>query len=80
MYSNGIDSFLYADRNGISDRDILIQAEAINRKHDLERRWGTGYRTISSPRELYELYNSFLDNTHPSGERVRYVSPLLERP
>lgn len=79
LYANLIDSFLYANRNGISDTDILSQSEAINQKHDLERRWGTGYRTISSPRELYELYNAFIHNTHPSGERVRYVSPLLKR-
>lgn len=79
QYSNGIDSFLYAERNGISDTDILRQAEAISQKHDLERRWGTGYRTISSPRELFDLYNGFIENTHPAGERVQYVSPLLKR-
>ena len=78
-YSNGIDSLLYANRKGISDTEILDQAEAISRKHDLETRWGRGYRTISSPRELYALYNAFVHNTHPPGERVRYVSPLSKR-
>ena len=79
MYTNVLDSLAYANNNGISDRDILTQAEALNQKYDLERRWGAGYRTITSPKELYELYTSFLENTHPSGERVRYISPLLKR-
>ena len=79
LYTNVLDSLAYANNNGISDRDILSQSEALNQKHDLERRWGAGYRTITSPRELYELYTSFLQDTHPSGERVRYVSPLLKR-
>jgi hypothetical protein len=76
-YSNGIESLLYANRHGISDTDILVQAEAINQKHDLERRWGKDYRIISSPRELHELYDAFLHDTLPPGQRVRYVSPLL---
>ena len=76
LYTNGIDSLAYAKSNGISDSDILTQAEALNQKYDLERIWGEGYRTISSTREVHELYTSFLQDTHPSGERVRYISPL----
>jgi Protein of unknown function (DUF2855) len=78
LYANLIDSYLYANHHGISDRDILDKSEALNKKHDLERRWGNRYRTISSPRELYELYTGFINNTHPSGERVQYVSPLMK--
>ena len=79
-YSNGIDSLLYANRNGISDMDILRHAEALDQKYDLERRWGKGIRTISSSREVFDLYDAFIHDTHPPGERVRYVSPLLMRP
>lgn len=79
LYTNVIDALHYANSNGISDGDILTRSELLNQKYGLEQRWGEGYREIRTPRELYELYVSFLENTHPSGARVRYVSPLLPR-
>ena len=75
-YTNLVDSYIYARRHSVSDAEILSESRALNQKYELEKLWTSNVRQISSNRDLYALYNSFIHNTQPSGEKVMYRSPL----
>ena len=78
FYSNLADSYIYQIRNGISDADMLEQCLNMIEKYDLERQWYTDARVIFSSKELFELYQAYINNTH-TGEKMVYESPLLKR-
>ena len=45
-------------------------------KYDLEKQWYTGVRKVSRSKDLFDLYQAYVNNTH-SGEKVVYQSPVL---
>jgi uncharacterized protein DUF2855 len=77
-YSNLADSYVYQIRNGITDAEMLDQTRCMIEKYDLEAQWYSGAREISTSKELFELYQAYVNNTH-NGERVVYRSPLYQK-
>jgi hypothetical protein len=75
FYSNLADSYVYQIRNGITDAEMLEQCDKLIQKYDLEKRWYTGARVISSSKELFDLYHAYMENSH-TGEKMIYRSPL----
>jgi|GEM_PF-543994 len=78
FYSNLADSYIYQIRNGISDAEMLQQCRDMIEKYDLEKQWYSGARVISSSKELFDLYQAYMNNSH-TGEKMIYESPLLKR-
>jgi hypothetical protein len=78
FYSNLVDSHCYQIEQGVSDSEILQFFKMLAAKHELEAQWTKGIKQVSSNAELASLYQSFLDNTQKSGEKVVYQSPLLD--
>jgi len=77
FYSNLADSYIYQIRNGISDAEMLEQCLNMIEKYDLEKQWYSGARDISSSKELFDLYQAYMNNSH-TGEKMIYKSPLLK--
>ena len=76
LYSNLADSYIYQIRSGITDNEMLEQCRSMINKYDLEKQWYTGVRKVSKSKDLFDLYQAYVNNTH-SGEKVVYQSPLL---
>jgi len=76
LYSNLADSYVYQIRSGITDAQMLEQCRSMIDKYDLEKQWYTGVRKVSKSKDLFDLYQAYVNNTH-SGEKVVYQSPLL---
>ncbi len=77
FYTNLADSYVYQIRNGISDAEMLDQTRSMIKKYNLEALWYSDLRTISTSKEMFDLYHAFMNNTH-TGERVAYQSPLYK--
>ncbi|MFC4698974.1 DUF2855 family protein [Glaciecola siphonariae] len=78
FYSNLVDSHVYQIKHDIKDSEIIEFYSALIKQYDLETFWGSGQRQISTANELTGVYQSFIDNTQPTGEKVLYRSPLLQ--
>ena len=76
LYSNLADSYIYQIRSGITDNEMLEQCRSMINKYDLEKQWYTGVRTVSKSKDLFDLYQAYVNNAH-SGEKVVYQSPVL---
>ncbi|MFT5211415.1 MAG: hypothetical protein ACI9CE_003154 [Flavobacterium sp.] len=76
LYSNLADSYVYQIRSGITDDEMLEQSRSMINKYDLEKQWYTGVRKITKSKDLFDLYQAYVNNTH-SGEKVVYQSPIL---
>ena len=76
LYSNLADSYIYQIRSGITYDEMLEQCRSMINKYDLEKQWYTGVRKVSKSKDLFDLYQAYVNNTH-SGEKVVYQSPLL---
>ncbi|MEZ7998186.1 MAG: DUF2855 family protein [Halioglobus sp.] len=76
LYSNLADSYIYQIRSGITDNEMLEQCRSMINKYDLEKQWYTGVRKVSKSKDLFDLYQAYVNNAH-SGEKVVYQSPVL---
>ena len=76
LYSNLADSYIYQFRSGITDEEMLDQCRSMINKYDLEKQWYTGVRKVSKSKDLFDLYQAYVNNAH-SGEKVVYQSPVL---
>jgi len=55
---------------------MLEQCRSMINKYDLEKQWYTDVRKVSKSKDLFDLYQAYVNNAH-SGEKVVYQSPLL---
>ena len=72
-----MDSYIYQILNGITDAEMLEQSRNMIKKHNLEALWYTGAKEISLSKEVFDLYQAYINNTH-TGEKMVYRSPLYE--
>jgi hypothetical protein len=77
FYTNLVDSYIYQILNGITDAEMLEQSRNMIKKHNLEALWYTGAKEISLSKEVFDLYQAYINNTH-TGEKMVYRSPLYE--
>ena len=55
---------------------MLDQCRSMINKYDLEKQWYTGVRKVSKSKDLFDLYQAYVNDTH-SGEKVVYQLPIL---
>jgi len=58
-------------KNRLIARELNLQVAT-----DAENQWYTGVRKVSKSKDLFDLYQAYVNNAH-SGEKVVYQSPLL---
>ena len=63
--------FAQTRKNRLIARELNLQVAT-----DAENQWYTGVRKVSKSKDLFDLYQAYVNNTH-SGEKVLYQSPLL---
>lgn len=77
FYTNLADSYIYQIRNGITDAEMLDQCRSMIEKYNLDELWYSESRTISTSKEVFDIYHAFINNTH-TGERIVYQSPFYQ--